>query len=737
MEEIPPHVQVLTNIRKADMEGKPTFSQVQDRVQSHIPENAIIVGQNIGFDIGMLKGEGIDLTAYPWIDTSILASLVFPELASYSLGYLSRVLKLGHEPRHRAMGDVQATLELFSACWERLLELPDDLLSISKEISARGPDGYHMLFDALPEKSEKKSPMWLSGTKRQQSARKTKACQTVALAAPPLGTVHLLEESLSPLALPSILATLTDPEKAGEESGLWGAITRTWIAVKNLEACSDRLRDLLLLPEEVMTMCPPFLLPDPDAVKRFASQELFSVDEVTLALKLAWYEPDHRGDFPIHGNGEESVWNAKIACTEESPRYKDQFATLPRIVLVDHRQLLSILGDPDLPGAAALDAKSHVIIDDASMLEDTATKAYGWYIPLDDLRAGAQGHDLLTKFTDILSLWVEKTRQFQAIRHLAPSDLQSTDANGLRQQLDFLRQEHGWPSQTQRTLTQLEKFLDAQNLSGRIAWIEQRQNGSINLHSVPERIGQLLSDCLYKRSPTTLLIPQGADTIPEILGPGVDSERFTSAFELLPIPITHEPDCPLEQIVTNPPDGKTILLLPSRRTIEDMFVKHQDALEARGITMICQGLSGGQNRMQSEFLVAEAPAIWLLTPWTFEGVELPEKSVDHLVIQSLPFDHPSQVVLSRRSNFYRDGFSEYCMPRLLHRLFRLLRTFTRMKTKDADVTILDPRIETKEYGKRVWGYLQQFSTNGSPVKKSAEPREKKAATKKDDPPSLF
>jgi DNA polymerase III epsilon subunit-like protein len=102
--DIPPHVQVITNIRNEDLVGKPAFADIHAKIAAMVTPETLVVGQNVRFDIGMLKGEGWDLSAQPWIDTSMLASLVFPELASYSLGYLSEVLKLNHEPKHRALG---------------------------------------------------------------------------------------------------------------------------------------------------------------------------------------------------------------------------------------------------------------------------------------------------------------------------------------------------------------------------------------------------------------------------------------------------------------------------------------------------------------------------------------------------------------------------------------------------------------------------------------------------------
>ena len=371
---VPPTVEVLTRIKTPELKDKPSFADCQEKILKHLPEDALLVGQNIPFDIGMLKGEGIDLTGRPYIDTSMLASLVFPELESYSLGYLSTVLNLNHNPPHRALGDVRATLELLEKCWERMLEMPQDLQDLAKAIMERAPAGYRMLFAALPPATAKKEPTWLSGTK-SRSNKRTNASDPISVSVPGKGKPGLLDEPLDPSHLERVIeGALADPS------------VRHWIAVKNLRPVVRRLNENLL--KKIRVLYPPHSLIDVDAVLRFSEQKEYTADEATLALKIAWYEPHRRDEFPCHGS-EESVWNGKLSSTAESKAYLDQFENLPPVILLDHRELLEFLQDPEHPGARAMADGAHVIIDDASMLEDTATRAFGWFCAMDDVRAAA------------------------------------------------------------------------------------------------------------------------------------------------------------------------------------------------------------------------------------------------------------------------------------------------------------------------------------------------------------
>jgi DNA polymerase III epsilon subunit-like protein len=696
--EVPPVIQALTHISQDALKDKPRIDDRKTEVLSHIPEGAIMVGQNLAFDLSMLKGHGMDLTERPWIDTSLLASLVFPELASYSLGYMSRVLNLDHSPQHRALGDVRATLGMLSKIWERLLELPPDLLEDAKTYMARGPKGYQDFFAALPKAKSTTRPVWM------ESRARSNRDDTMAPLAPPdadVGHVTLLEESLAPDFVSRLI------EGARKEK------TKHWFAVKNVDAFLRR-SGLSLTSKDVRVLWNPWQVLDPTAAKELQKAETLSAEEATLAVKMAWLRPKVRSDMPVHG-GEEPVWSGKLACTKKNAAYLEQFQDLPTVAVLDHRELLSIVTDESHPGHAILaGGKVHVTIDDASMLEDTATKAFGWECNTEALRAASTGNAGLTQITDVLQLWLEKTRSSQDVRYLTISDLKGQEAMGLRAQLQSILKET-LPEQTRSMLEHAEKILNPENLDHRIAWIEMWQNGTLVFSSVPEQVGVLLKDELFDTAPTTLLVPQGCSAIlPEILPPGGGAgSKIVHTSEHFAIPMTIETTLTPEKILEAPPEGKTVILVPSKSMAESLYVRFLARMEEQGITLICQGLSGGQGRMQAEFLAAEGRAIWVLTPFSFEGMDLPLGTVDQCFLKAVPFDHPSQTILSRRALRYGNAFEDYLLPRLQHRLFRLLRTFCRMRSATAGMFVMDERLEQKAYGPRIMKYLHDITAEGN------------------------
>ena len=701
-DEVPPHVQVLTHIRSEDLQGKPRFEEKQQEILVHIGEGTVIIGQNLAFDVDMLKGEGLELSDHPQLDTALLASLVFPELRSYSLGYMSAVLPLSHASKHRALGDVGATLELFSKIWERLQELPAAHVARARELFAKSSKGYLMLFEAIPTRTQD-APSWLVRKKRRTVAPSATA-QPLERPAP--GTVDVREEALHPASLQDIVnACAADPK------------TTHWIAVKNLEMALKRLH----LPEGVTTLYPPFLLLDTEGQARLSAQDQLTTDEATLLLKLAWFSPTFRSEIAIHGN-EKEVWNGKLAATEQSAVSLEQFQKKASVFLLDHRQLLQFLVAVDHPAQKLLDEQTHIIVDDASMLEDTATKAYGFECSLDDVRAAARGDDALMKFVDLATLWTQKIRRGEDLHFLTREDLHSKDAQGLSTQLATLKERKDLSLQTRVLLDALSHLLDIRELATKVMWLEQRYDGSIQLHAAPEHVDQLLDASLFNKHPTTLLTPAGCDsTFPETL-PAQRPFHFVTAPHKHTCTITSSfpKDTTVQQILSAQPAGKTIILMGSKRLIEQAFIQFTEPLEQKGVTLICQGLSGGQNRMEAEFIAAAAPTVWLLTPWTYEGIDLPDGTADHLVIDALPFDHPGHPVFQRRKQHYKDAFGSYCVPRLCYRLFRLLRTFCRHKTKEGDVQILDPRLFQKNYGKEVMEYVAQFGAADAPRKEEGE-----------------
>jgi DNA polymerase III epsilon subunit family exonuclease len=111
----------LTGITNEEVSRAPRFFEVAKKI-IEMTEGKIFVAHNVGFDYGFIKDEFASL-GYKYkretLCTVRLSRKLIPGKVSYSLGNLCSSLGIEIENRHRAEGDVDATVKLF----DRLLEL--------------------------------------------------------------------------------------------------------------------------------------------------------------------------------------------------------------------------------------------------------------------------------------------------------------------------------------------------------------------------------------------------------------------------------------------------------------------------------------------------------------------------------------------------------------------------------------------------------------------------------------
>ncbi len=117
---IPFHIQALTGISDEMVENAPPFRDIASSIY-RLLQGRIFVAHNVNFDYSFIVQE-LQSAGYRWkapkLCTVRLARRIIPNLASYSLGKLCHNLGIPIRDRHRAMGDAEATVQLF----ERLIQ---------------------------------------------------------------------------------------------------------------------------------------------------------------------------------------------------------------------------------------------------------------------------------------------------------------------------------------------------------------------------------------------------------------------------------------------------------------------------------------------------------------------------------------------------------------------------------------------------------------------------------------
>jgi len=131
--ELPKIISIITGIHDEDLkqkgkEKKDVFKEIEA-----VLDGAYLIAHNIKFDAGFLQAKGIKMNVLGYIDTIPLAQILIPDAVSYSLGALSDDLDIRHVNKHRAMGDTEATLDLFKELCRRIEQLPPTTL---KEIQS-------------------------------------------------------------------------------------------------------------------------------------------------------------------------------------------------------------------------------------------------------------------------------------------------------------------------------------------------------------------------------------------------------------------------------------------------------------------------------------------------------------------------------------------------------------------------------------------------------------------------
>lgn len=127
---VPYGIQVLTGIDPASLDRAPALADVSERLKTFVGDYPL-VAHTVSADVGCLRRQGVILNN-PQYDTFELASILLPQMPSYSLASLAEYLNISFPQRHRATHDALVTKQLFL----KLLDLARDLdLGLIQEIN--------------------------------------------------------------------------------------------------------------------------------------------------------------------------------------------------------------------------------------------------------------------------------------------------------------------------------------------------------------------------------------------------------------------------------------------------------------------------------------------------------------------------------------------------------------------------------------------------------------------------
>ena len=121
MQKIPPFIVGMTGISDEMVASAPLFEEVAPQIYNLL-NGRVFVAHNVSFDYSFVHFH-MDRAGFKWsapkLCTIKLSRKVFPGLAKYGLGSLTRDLGIRIEGRHRAWGDAQATAEVLTMAIEK------------------------------------------------------------------------------------------------------------------------------------------------------------------------------------------------------------------------------------------------------------------------------------------------------------------------------------------------------------------------------------------------------------------------------------------------------------------------------------------------------------------------------------------------------------------------------------------------------------------------------------------
>jgi ATP-dependent DNA helicase DinG len=276
---------------------------------------------------------------------------------------------------------------------------------------------------------------------------------------------------------------------------------------------------------------------------------------------------------------------------------------------------------------------------------------------------------------------------------------------------------------------------------GDVRWVESSARGAVTLASAPVDVGARLRALLWEKTPTVVLTSAtlaagdppsfaylrtrlGIDRADEIvLGSPFDYGRQARVVVRsdLPDPTRDHggyeealPAAVLEAVRAT--RGGAFVLFTSVASMRAVAGALREPLEADGLQVLVQGEGMERPEMIARFKERDSALFGVSSFW--QGVDVPGERLRHVVIARLPFEVPTHPLQEARAEAISQGggnaFSEMSLPTAALRLKQGFGRLIRRATDSGTVTILDPRIVTKSYGRFLLGSLPECPVDVRP-----------------------
>ena len=254
-----------------------------------------------------------------------------------------------------------------------------------------------------------------------------------------------------------------------------------------------------------------------------------------------------------------------------------------------------------------------------------------------------------------------------------------------------------------------------------IFWVEISPRGDrISLHAAPLEAGPLVEKHLWFQKEAVIMTSATLTTAGDFdylrrrlyahdaeelaLGTPFDHESATLLYLINDIPEPFERqkyqralEHGLLQLFTAT-GGRGLVLFTSYAHLQRTAQSLAEPLSAAGIFLYEQSSGASRHTLLEGFRSSER-AVLFGTRSFWEGVDVPGEALSVLAIVRLPFDVPSDPIISARSETYEAPFQEYTVPEAILRFRQGFGRLIRTRSDRGIVAVFDRRILSKSYGR--------------------------------------
>jgi len=374
-------------------------------------------------------------------------------------------------------------------------------------------------------------------------------------------------------------------------------------------------------------------------------------------------------------------------------------------------QLLELAHDAHAEGVVS--AKDFAALPEGAAALEKAARDLRLVFPQDSVRLPLAAAQAARGFVDALA---EVKTRLDALNKLLES--QAARSPGL---------ENCWQRGTQFA-AQLKRWMDEEN-SGSVRWVEVF-NRAMQLNATPLSIAEIFRKQIDGQTrawiftSATLAVKKDFSHYQSQMGlleaatafwdspfdyenqavlyvptgmPEPNSREYTEAVVAAALPVIRASG------------GRAFLLCTSLRAMREAHELLKEAFEKEGLEfpLLLQG-EGTRTELLERFRRL-GNAVLVASQSFWEGVDVRGSALSLVIIDKLPFSPPDDPVLAARiekiNREGRNAFMEYQLPHAVITLKQGAGRLIRDETDRGVLMICDPRLLTKQYGKRIWQSL--------------------------------